>query len=98
MTELLAAFGWVLAAGFAGLWWGERGKRRITENWTLRGHPDDRPRAEVHTPTFSAESDDKQTPRPEHGGLNRLASRIRRESGVSQEKAMDEARSLMGQV
>lgn len=96
MVDVLAALGWIVAALFVGLWHGERGKRRVTENWSVRGHPEPTPRAEVRTPTFEADTAEKTEPSPEHVGLERLAERIQGEGGVSPKKAKEHARELMG--
>lgn len=95
MVEIL---GWVVGALFFGLWWGERGRRITAENWTLRGNPDGVPEAEVHTPTFDAETGSKREPGEKDAGFDRLTRRIMRQAGVSEEKAREEARELMGRA
>ncbi|KKK71710.1 hypothetical protein LCGC14_2911220, partial [marine sediment metagenome] len=33
MVEPILLLGWIAAALMAGLWWGERGRRKAAENW-----------------------------------------------------------------
>lgn len=48
---VLAAFGYVLAALAAGMWWGERTARRQAENWAATGQPWDIGPASAHETT-----------------------------------------------
>lgn len=42
----VAFVGWVTAALFAGLWWGERTARQKAESWATMGHPHGKTTAE----------------------------------------------------
>jgi len=52
--ELFAALGWIAAALMAGLWFGERGRRKAAENWVISGAPD-APKAVSMAPSKEAE-------------------------------------------
>ncbi len=52
--EILAIVGLVAAALMAGLWWGERGRRKAAENWVVTGTPE-APKAVSMAPSKEAE-------------------------------------------
>lgn len=47
-VALAAALGWTVAAGMAGLWWGERQARTQAESWAAMGHPYGKTKATTH--------------------------------------------------
>lgn len=100
---MTAALGWIVAALLAGLWWGERGRRRAAERLATSGRLDGAAVAErlTRAPTV-AEQLTRLPPRedPSVGTVRRMAGYLRdrlRAAGLGglTEQADQEARTLV---